>query len=327
VNPIVRRGAHWKAWLSGMILLGAVVTVALHFSEGHEFIRLAERAEPWWLTVAVLLQAGTYLVQSQIWRTVAHAARFPLSLSFAYRLSLAKLFVDQALPTGGISGTVIVAKTLEDRGMPRAAVMGGVVVVNTAAYYAAYVLNLIMALAVTAIHHRLNGLIVVTTLLFVAFSIGFAVVLLVLSGRDEGRVGMFGRVQPLARILRFLQEAQPHLARDPRLLLKALAWHIVIFWLDAVTVWVSILAIGGTAPVGGVFASYMIASVFRSIGVLPGGLGTFEAAAVLTLNLVGVSIPVALAATLIFRGLSFWLPMLPGLWFSRGVLTNAPATH
>jgi len=31
----------------------------------------------------------------------------------------------------------------------------------------------------------------------------------------------------------------------------------------------------------------------------------------------GVSVPVALSATLIFRGLSFWAPMLPGFWFSR----------
>jgi Mg2+-importing ATPase len=50
---------------------------------------------------------------------------------------------------------------------------------------------------------------------------------------------------------------------------------------------------------------------------VPGGLGAFEAASVLTLKLVGVSVPVALAATLLFRGLSFWLPMLPGVWFAH----------
>jgi len=50
---------------------------------------------------------------------------------------------------------------------------------------------------------------------------------------------------------------------------------------------------------------------------MPGGLGAFEAASVLTLKVIGVSAPVALAATLLFRGLSFWLPMLPGFWFAR----------
>ena len=52
------------------------------------------------------------------------------------------------------------------------------------------------------------------------------------------------------------------------------------------------------------------------MGIVPGGLGTFEAASVVTLRMVGVDIAVALAATLLFRGLSFWLPMLPGYWFS-----------
>ena len=38
----------------------------------------------------------------------------------------------------------------------------------------------------------------------------------------------------------------------------------------------------------------------------------------MTLRIAGVPIAVALAATLLFRGLSFWLPMVPGLVFSRG---------
>jgi Mg2+-importing ATPase len=37
------------------------------------------------------------------------------------------------------------------------------------------------------------------------------------------------------------------------------------------------------------------------------------------LKLAGVAVPVALAATLLFRGLSFWLPMVPGVAFSRAV--------
>jgi Mg2+-importing ATPase len=52
-------------------------------------------------------------------------------------------------------------------------------------------------------------------------------------------------------------------------------------------------------------------------------LGIFEAASVVTLKLAGVSVPVALAATLLFLGLSFWLPMVPGLLFSREVRKTA----
>jgi len=54
-----------------------------------------------------------------------------------------------------------------------------------------------------------------------------------------------------------------------------------------------------------------------TIGPIPLGLGTFEAGAVGTLHFLGVSIEAALAGTLLLRGLTFWLPMLPGMWLVR----------
>ena len=35
------------------------------------------------------------------------------------------------------------------------------------------------------------------------------------------------------------------------------------------------------------------------------------------LSLLGVTIETALAATLLLRGLTFWLPMVPGLWLAE----------
>jgi Mg2+-importing ATPase len=92
---------------------------------------------------------------------------------------------------------------------------------------------------------------------------------------------------------------------------------MAIILMDAATIWILILALGQRASASGVFASFMIASLFRTMGIVPGGLGTFEVTSVLTLRMVGVDLAVALSATLLFRGLSFWLPMLPGYWFSR----------
>jgi len=58
-------------------------------------------------------------------------------------------------------------------------------------------------------------------------------------------------------------------------------------------------------------------SMAATLGPIPLGLGTFEAACVGMLSLPGVAIETALAATLLQRGLTFWLPMLPGLWLAR----------
>jgi hypothetical protein len=72
-EPIDRdssHGARWLSWFLGAALLSAVVAAALHFSEERAFLRMADRADPSWLILAVLLQAATYVAQGGIWRRV-----------------------------------------------------------------------------------------------------------------------------------------------------------------------------------------------------------------------------------------------------------------
>jgi len=313
----VSRRAQWISWILGVAALAAVVVMALHFSEGREFIGLAERAEPWWLALAFILQAGTYWAQGEVFRGVGRAARFRLPLATVWKLGFAKLFIDQALPSGGISGTIVLSKGLEGRGMPRAAVAAAVVV-DLASYYAAYVVSLAAALVLAAIHGEASEIIVMVSVVFGLFGTALSVTALALSGRGgRGLPKGLSRFRSARIALDFLEDADPNVARSPRLLLQAGVYQLAIVLFDAATMWVLIRSLGATAAPGSVFTSFMISSLFRTVGVVPGGLGTFEAASVLTLKFVGVAIPVALSATLLFRGLSFWLPLLPGLWFSR----------
>jgi len=135
----------WISWLLGVALLAAVIAGALRFSEERAFVRLAQQAEPWWLAVAFLLQAGTYIAQGGIWRRVAAACGFTLSRTTAFELSLAKLFADQALPSAGVSSSILVTKALERRQLPPAAVSASVLI-NIASYHFAYVVALVAAL-------------------------------------------------------------------------------------------------------------------------------------------------------------------------------------
>src|SRR5512140_399826 len=91
----------------------------------------------------------------------------------------------------------------------------------------------------------------------------------------------------------------------------------MILVLDAATLWVMLLALAVSAHPAPVFASFMLSTLARTLGVIPGGLGIFEAVSVATLHLSGVPVAAGLAATLLFRGLSFWLPMAPGLILAR----------
>src|SRR5437867_13212307 len=75
------------------------------------------------MLAALTLQAATYLAQGEIWRSVGRMAGTPLAVTLVYKLTLAKLFFDQALPSAGLSGTVVVAQALAEQGaLPRSAV-------------------------------------------------------------------------------------------------------------------------------------------------------------------------------------------------------------
>lgn len=311
-SATIRKG-RWLAWLVGLAALVSVILLATHFSEERALARLLRNAKPEWLALALALQSLTYLCETRIWRALIHSAGERLSMAKAMGLSIGKLFIDQALPSGGLSGTLFFVQNLSRSGIRKATAMAGLAVA-TLSYYGAYLVCLAIALAVAAAYGTLHPPLVWT---FVAFALGSALfcaaIVYLLRRGALPFASLIKRVPTLQRGALQLRRADLHLVRDPRLLSKALGWQAIIFLLDSTTLWLCLLATGVFCDPAEIFASYMFASLFRTLAFLPGGLGAFEAASVLTLKAAGVSVVEGLTATLLFRGLSFWLPMLPGM--------------
>ncbi|MFD2366445.1 YbhN family protein [Pseudoduganella sp. GCM10020061] len=310
------RIAFWLSWLIGGAALAALIVVALELSEERALWRLAESAQPWWMAVAVLVQAATYLAQGEVWRVVARAGGSSVSMPVAFKLSLAQLFIDQALPSGGISGAVFVIRSLERRGVPRAVVMASLLV-DRVAYHGAYALALCLAIGIALMGGEVSPLILALAAFLSIISVLLTGVA-VLAARGISLPAALRNIRLLGKILSLLGEADPALMRNLPLMMKSTVLQLMVIALDAATVWILIRSLGETATASGVFVSFMAASLLRTISIIPGGLGVFEATSVLALQHSGTSIPVALGATMLFRGLSFWLPMLPGIVFSRG---------
>lgn len=111
----------------------------------------------------------------------------------------------------------------------------------------------------------------------------------------------------------------PRVVRDRQILATATAWQLAIVLLDAATMSVCIRAVGAHAPADAVFASFISASLVRTMGVVQAAWAPTRrrrSRRFIWLRLMSRQ----LSATLIFRGLRFWIPMLPGLWSSRRIL-------
>lgn len=304
-------------------MLGVASFLAIrHFGEIEHFVQLVRDAQPSWLVVAFLVQAATYLSAAAVWFFALRRAGVACPLLPLVRLGVAKLFSDQALPSGGMSGNALVIASLNRRGVPTRVCMG-VLQLNLVAYHAAYLVAAIVAVALLSAHQAIPHWVGVIAAVFCIFIVGVPVAALWLRrvGRDR-QPGFVRRVPGLSRLVDAYSTAPRELLRDRGLVVTTILLHGSIFVLDAATLWVMLRAAGQHATYGAAFASFMLASMVATVGPIPAGIGTFEATCVAILRMAGVPFEPALAATLLLRGFTLWLPMLPGLWIARRELRH-----
>lgn len=310
----------WRSllpWAFGLLTLFALVLVVLHIGTIGEFSRLAWAARPVWLLLACVAQAATYVSAALVWRQALRRAGHPRSLGTLVPLGVAKLFTDQVVPSGGVSGAILVAQGLTRRGVPTNVAMAALLV-GLVAYFAAYLASVLTSLGILWRHDRANPPVFVVVVIFVAIVVAIpSGVLWMKQWGDRLPTRWVRRLPGAAHLLKAIAEAPTGLLHDPVLLAETVTLEFSVFALDALTLWLAFRALGDSPAIWIAFVSFVMASMAATLGPIPLGLGTFEAACVGMLSLLGVAIEAVLAATLLLRGLTFWLPMLPGLWLAR----------
>jgi uncharacterized membrane protein YbhN (UPF0104 family) len=296
------------------------VVVVSHVGEGRRLSELLLRAfalHPFWLLGAAALQAGTYVCAAGVWQRALRASAEPRALRDLVPLGLAKLFADQALPSAGLSGTLLVVRALLQRGVPRGTAIAAMVT-GLVSFYAAYGLATGVSLAVLFERGELHRAALALAAAFSLLAVGVPFALLWLRGRKEARLPRWLLRLPGAEEVRdAIAEAPADTLWGTRLGVETVGLQLGVFALDAATLAATLHAVGSDVAPGLAFASFVLASVVATLAWVPGGLGTFEGTCVGMLHLHGVSLEAALAAVLLLRGFTFWLPMAPGLWIAR----------
>jgi len=93
---------------------------------------------------------------------------------------------------------------------------------------------------------------------------------------------------------------------------QALLYSAGNWLLDLVALLIALAAVGAEPRASVVLLAYVVAAFLGMVHITPGGLGFVEAGLVGTLGLAGVSAEQAVLATLVYRLVSFWLPMPVG---------------
>lgn len=305
------------SWVIGLLGFLALILAVLHFGSLERLIELARSAHPAWLLLAVLVQLATYVSAASVWRQALYHAGQPQSLRTLIPLGIAKLFADQVLPSGGISGTMLVVSGLIRRRVPpdiaMAAMLAGLL-----SYDFAYLTIVLTSTGILWLHNRANLPLFIGVGVFAVITVAIPTAVLGLKRwGDRQPMTWLSKLLGMTALFRALVEAPTDLLHSRTLLIQTAGLQLGIFMLDALTLWLAFYAIGEVPEIWVVFVSFAIASMIATIGPIPIGLGTFEAGSVGMLSFLGVSLEAALAGTLLLRGLTFWLPMLPGIWLTR----------
>jgi glycosyltransferase 2 family protein len=299
-------------------LLTLVATVAAAYLLAGELARqslghVLREATWYWGVIALGLSAATYVAAT--WELSGFVAE-RLSFTRTLLAQLAGSFVTLVTPAA-VGGAATNLRYLQRRKIPAPIAVASVGVSQVVAF----VLHLLMLAVFIAIAGAAdkNPFRPPTWSYFVLA--GFVVAALAVLAVPAGRRLLRARVAPtLSQVLPRLLEV----AQQPRKLVEGIGGALLLSTAYILCLAACVRAFHGSVAFAGVAVVYLTGSALGSIIPTPGGLGAVEA--VLTAGLVAAGLHGTLAASavLLFRLLTFWLPV-PFGWAALNYLERNDA--
>ena len=125
----------------------------------------------------------------------------------------------------------------------------------------------------------------------------------------------------------FVERGLPRLldaVQDPKRLAMGLGGNLLLTLGYGVALYASVAAVGAEIPIATATLIFVSGNAVGSIVPTPGGLGAVEAALTAGLTAAGVPAGEAFSAVILFRLITFWLP-IPAGWFAWRSLQRAGA--
>src|SRR4051812_2770268 len=281
--------------------------------------RRLTHGEARWLLLALGLEAISFLGHIILFRAVGEDGSGRVGLRASAEITLAGHAASRLFASGGAGGVALTAWALRRSGMERADVaarMTTFLVLLYAVYMAALVLGGLglfagvlpgdAPLALTLVPAVFGGLVIA-----VALALPRLADTLARAARDGRRIG---RVPPAAIGIGDGERAALGMVRrgDPGLA------GAVLWWVgDVAVLWASFEAFGASPAIGVVVMAYFVGMLANALP-LPGGIGGVDGGMVAALVAFSTDPGLAIVAVLAYRGIAFWLPILPGAaaWLS-----------
>jgi len=334
-RPIVTRHRVWIAVRLLLVAAVAYVAVELVIANSAELSgagSFLDRAQWDWIAAAALAEIVSYLTFIQLQRRLLLAGGVRTPLGAMTAITLAGNAMNTTLPGGGAFATVFAYRQFRRRGADEALTTWTVVAFTL---LTALTLSLLAAVGlwISGSDGPVAGLWPLIPLLL---AVPVALVVVLMWPRFLAVVAIpplrwlrrrtgLPRVDPVPVVTRLVDRlgaVSPGIADWA----AGFGWALSNWITDCLCLILAFEAVGASVPWRGLLVAYGAAQVAANLPITPGGLGVVEGSLTIALVAYGGSTAGSVAAVLLYRILSFWVPMPIG-WVAWGGLRLQARRH
>jgi uncharacterized protein (TIRG00374 family) len=335
-----------RKFIFAVVLMLTIVFIIGQFAELQSLVETVQKGDWRYLALALIIQTAWLLCLAASYQAIFHSMGVEEKVGNVLVIATAANFINVVAPSAGMSGVaVFIAEARRRNYSPARVAIAGVLFVLFD--YLGFICVLTLGLFVLIRRNHLSMVEVTASAILVCIAVVLAS-LLFLGMKSEEALGralswMTRLVNRLVRPFLHREYLSEHRAKDfahdaaegllelrrePHNMLipaglalvnKALLISILLFVFLAFKVDVS---------AGTLVASFSIGYLFLIVSPTPAGLGFVEVALTIALRSMYVPLEAAAVITIVYRGITFWIPLLFGMITFRllGRLTN-PHPH
>lgn len=311
-----RRSWRWLRYLVGLAVGGVVLWAVLGqrgelagLSSALHHLRL------WWVALALVAEAGSYLSFAVAQRGLLRAAGVDVGFGPMAEIVVVATTITNSLPAGSLLATVFSFRQFRRRGADDAVAAWSLLAVLVAAG-ASLALLAGVGLGLAGSQGASADLVGVTVGVVVVALAG--AVALVQRKAAVWLVGGASRVLP-DRLSRPIDAGLDRLSAvdlSVRQMLGAVWWTGGNWFLDCACLALSFMAVGAPVPWHGLLLAYGAGQLAANLPITPGGLGVVEGSMTIALVALGGDVVSTAVAVLVYRVMSYWteLPIGWAVW-------------
>lgn len=327
-----------------IVTLVTLILVLVKFSEIKLIGNIFAHSNIWWLAGIIVSQILSYYFTVLNFRDVLRIKELEVGVKELFPITFIVQFLNQALPSGGLSGQAFFIYYLKKYGLSVAEGISRAILELTTLYMAFgafFIISIgLMFKAGILINHRSARTLV----------IGFAIVALILifvffalQSRRRGKLTHWA----ISKLEKFFEKkndpakngksnveivfnqfkntlSYSELRKHASAFWMAFFWQAMALFANIITLYMIFLALDVRVSFTTAFIAFTLTKFVSMVSFLvPGALGVFEGVMTLTLVAFGVPGHSAFVATLVLRALTFWIQLPIGWMLYRWFIFKA----